>query len=291
MQPSRDISRLIEIMAALRHPESGCSWDREQTFETIVPYTIEEAYEIADAVARNDMRDLKEELGDLLLQVVFQSRIAEERAHFGFGCVVEAITQKMIRRHPHVFGEARNISSGLKALWSAIKTEEKAAPYEAARGTFDANGVRSSAPQSGLLDDVPIALPGLTRAVKLQAKAATVGFDWNDAKLVLEKICEEIAELEVALEHGKLGEVANEIGDVLFALANLARHVQVDPEAAIRSANGKFERRFRFIERELARNGKTPAAAGLAEMEALWNDAKQWEAKSRDAEQLEIHAR
>ena len=291
MQPSRDIARLIEIVAALRHPESGCTWDREQTLETIVPYTIEEAYEIADAVARNDMRDLKEELGDVLLQVVFQSRIAEERAYFDFDSVVEAITQKMIRRHPHVFGEARELSpEELKAHWSAIKSGEKAAKEEAARGSFDATGVESAMPQSSLLDDVPIALPGLTRAVKLQAKAATVGFDWNNARLVLEKIREETAELEAALEQGKPSDIEDEIGDVLFALANLGRHLQVDPEAAIRFANGKFERRFRFIESELARKGKTPAAAGLDEMEALWNLAKQWEAQSEDAHQDEVHA-
>lgn len=284
MQPARDIARLIEIVAALRHPQNGCAWDREQTFETIVPYTIEEAYEIADAVARGDIRDLKEELGDLLLQVVFQSRIAEERACFDFGGVVEVITQKMIRRHPHVFGDARGLSSGeLKMLWSAIKSGEsgeKAAKEEAALGTFEANAAGGSAPQGGLLGDVPIALPGLTRAVKLQAKAATVDFDWNDAKLVLEKLREEIVECETALEHGQPSDVEEEIGDALFALANLARHTDVDPEAAIRRANAKFERRFRFIETELARNGKTLAASSLDEMEALWKMAKRRESDS-----------
>lgn len=281
MQPARDIVRLIEIVAALRHPQNGCAWDREQTFETIVPYTIEEAYEIADAVARDDMCDLKEELGDLLLQVVFQSRIAEERACFDFGGVVEAISQKMIRRHPHVFGDARGLSPGeLKSLWSAIKRGEQAAKEEAGRATFGANGAGGGAPQSGLLNHVPMALPGLTRAVKLQAKAATVGFDWNDANMVLAKIREEIAECEAALAHGKPSEVEEEIGDTLFALANLARHVDVDPEAAIRRANAKFESRFRFIEDELARLGKTPAASGLEEMEALWNAAKRRESDS-----------
>jgi nucleoside triphosphate diphosphatase len=280
MQPSRDIARLIDILAALRQPQGGCGWDREQTFETIVPYTIEEAYEIADAVARNDMRDLKEELGDLLLQVVFQSRIAEERGYFDFGGVVEAITQKMIRRHPHVFGDRRDLTPEQRdALWNAFKAAEKAAKSFAAEGTCGAKGDRDGALQDGLLDDVPIALPGLTRAVKLQAKAAAVGFDWNNARLVLEKIGEESAELSVALERGKPGEIEDEIGDVLFALANLARHVQADPEAAIRRANGKFERRFRFIENELARNAKTPAEAGLDEMETLWKLAKQMEQK------------
>jgi nucleoside triphosphate diphosphatase len=292
MKPSRDIARLIEIVAALRQPEGGCAWDREQTFETIVPFTIEEAYEIADAIARKDMRDLKEELGDLLLQVVIQSRIAQERGNFDFGGVVEAITQKMIRRHPHVFGEARELSPGeLKALWSTIKTREKAEKKQLDGRTGDARGVRVGALESGLLDDVPIALPGLTRAIKLQARAATVGFDWDDARFVLEKLREETAELEFALESGKPRELQEEIGDVLFALANLARHVRVDPEAAIRAANGKFERRFRFIEDELAGKGKTPAAAGLEEMEVLWNMAKQREVQPQDAEQHDVHVR
>jgi nucleoside triphosphate diphosphatase len=259
---------------------------------SIVPFTIEEAYEIADAIARKDMRDLKEELGDLLLQVVIQSRIAEERGNFDFGGVVEAITQKMIRRHPHVFGEVRELSPGkLKALWSAIKTGEKAAKKQLDGRTGDARGVGGGALESGLLDDVPIALPGLTRAIKLQARAATVGFDWDDARLVLEKLREETAELESALEGGKPRDLQEEIGDVLFALANLARHVRVDPEAAIRAANGKFERRFRFIEDELARKGKTPAAAGLEEMEVLWNMAKQREVQPQDAEQHDVHVR
>jgi ATP diphosphatase len=283
MQPSRDIARLIEIVVALRQPQGGCSWDREQTFETIVPYTIEEAYEIADAVARNDMRDLKEELGDLLLQVVFQARIAEERGNFDFGGVVEAITQKMIRRHPHVFGDMRDLTPEQRdALWNAFKAAERAAKRLAAGGTCGANG---GASESGLLDDIPIALPGLTRAVKLQAKAAEVGFDWNDARLVLEKIGEESAEFKAALERGKPDEIEDEIGDVLFALANLARHVQVDAEAAIRRANGKFERRFRFIENELARQGKTLTETGLQEMEALWSAAKRREIEPQAVEQ------
>jgi nucleoside triphosphate diphosphatase len=292
MQPSRDIARLIEIVQALREPLSGCAWDREQTFETIVPYTIEEAYEIADAVARGDMADLREELGDLLLQVVFQSRIAEEHACFDFGAVVEAITQKMIRRHPHVFGEASDLTPEMrKALWSAIKTEEKAAKEEAERGPCDANGIAKEASHRSLLDDVPIALPGITRAVKLQAKAASVGFDWNDVRLVLEKIHEETAELKAALEQGKPSDIEDEIGDLLFAVANLARHVQTDPEAAVRRANAKFERRFGFIENGLARKNKTAAAAGLAEMELLWNAAKRSEAPQvNDREQQKDQA-
>jgi nucleoside triphosphate diphosphatase len=291
MQPSRDIARLIEIVAALRHPQSGCAWDKEQSFETIAPYAIEEAYEMADAVGRNDMRDLKEELGDLLFQVVFQSRIAEERGYFDLGGVVEAITQKMIDRHPHVFGNRCHLApEERKSLWDAFKTAEKAAKKLARKETAGANSAGDGELQCGLLGDVPIALPGLTRAVKLQAIAATVGFDWNDARLVLEKICEETAELETALEQGKPREIEEEIGDVLFALANLARHVQVDPEAALRRANGRFERRFRFIENELARKGKTPAEVELEEMEALWNVAKQCEVQSPDVEQHEVPA-
>jgi nucleoside triphosphate diphosphatase len=201
MQPSRDIARLIEIVEALRQPETGCPWDKEQTLETIVPYTIEEAYEAADAIARGDMADLKDELGDLLLQVVFHSRIAEEQAYFDFGSVVEAITQKMIRRHPHVFAKSQDLTpEERKALWSAIKAEEKKAKDEARRGHPGANFLPGGRTEGGLLDDIPVTLPGLTRAVKLQAKAATVGFDWNDSRLVLEKIREET--IAAALEAG-----------------------------------------------------------------------------------------
>lgn len=282
MEPSRDIGRLIAIMRALRDPRSGCPWDLEQSFETIVPYTIEEAYEIADAVARGDMFDLKEELGDLLLQVVFQSRIAEERGAFDFGDVVEAITSKMIRRHPHVFGDARAQSADeVKALWEVIKAEEKsgkAAQAQQAPLSSSASEDAAQRERARLLEGIPIALPGLARAVKLQAKAATAGFDWNDTKLVLDKIREETTEIEAALEGGELTSVIAEIGDLLFAAANLARHVNADPEAAIRQANAKFERRFRFIEDELRRAGKAPAASSLEEMERLWNVAKQTEA-------------
>lgn len=264
MLPSRDVSRLIEIMAALRSPETGCAWDLEQTFESIVPYTIEESYEIADAVARGDMEDLKEELGDLLLQVVFQSRIADEQGLFDFGAVVEAITEKMIRRHPHVFGGERDRTPDeIKARWESIKQAEKTA-----KGRSDpALGV-------SLLSDIPLVLPGLTRAVKLQAKAATVGFDWNDARLVVEKIREETDEIEAAFKSGDATAILEEIGDLLFTVANLARHVKADPEAAIRRTNAKFERRFRFIEKALARSGTAPSIAALAEMEALWTLAK-----------------
>jgi ATP diphosphatase len=264
MRPSRDTNRLIEIMAALRSPGTGCAWDLEQTFETIVPFTIEESYEIADAVARGDMNNLKEELGDLLLQVVFQARIAEERGLFDFGGVVEAITQKMLRRHPHVFGTPCGLSvDEVKALWERIKQDEKTAR--------DSAGPASS---ESILAGIPLALPGLSRAVKLQAKASTVGFDWNDARLVIEKIREETDEIEAALDAGEAAAIAEEIGDLLFSTANLARHVKADPEDAIRRANAKFERRFRFIEEALARDGMAPGDTVLEQMEALWNTAK-----------------
>ncbi len=266
MIPSRDIARLIEIMAALRHPETGCAWDLKQTFATIAPYTLEEAAEVADAIAREDRDDLREELGDLLLQVIFHARIAEEEGSFAFPDVVEAITAKLVRRHPHVFGDTRALKPDeIKAVWDRIKAEEKAERAQK-RGT-DYSG--------GLLDGVPAALPSLSRAVALQAKAGTVGFDWNSAKLVLAKIREEIDEVEEALDvSASDDERLDEIGDLLFAVANLARHTKADPEVALRRANAKFERRFRFIETELAREGRTPAQSNLQEMDALWNAAK-----------------
>lgn len=267
MTPSRDISRLIEIMAALRDRETGCPWDVEQTFETIAPYTIEEAYEVRDAIDRNDMVDLREELGDLLLQVVFHSRIAEEEGHFSFGDVVEAITTKMIRRHPHVFGEtdARQ-ADAVKVMWEKIKAEEK--KERLARRSPDQRE------EHGYLDDVAIALPALMRALKLQQKAARVGFDWKAAEPVLDKIEEEIAELRQAIAQSRHDEVAEEFGDLLFALVNLGRHLDVDPESALRSANEKFRRRFHQIERELKANEKDLGSATLDEMEMLWQRAK-----------------
>jgi len=290
MQPSRDIVRLIEIVKALRHPEAGCPWDKDQTFETIIPYTIEEAYEAADAIQRGDMAEFKDELGDLLLQVVFHACIAEEQALFDFGAVVEAITQKMIRRHPHVFADARNLTADeRKAHWTATKAEEKAAK-DAARRRVGANSLADRKADSGLLDDIPVALPALTRAVKLQAKAATVGFDWNDARLVLDKIREETAEIAAALEAGDQQALGDELGDLLFAAANLARQLQTDPEAAVRRANQKFESRFRFIEGALLRQGKTAAGAALEEMEDLWNEAKQMEAPPDHLHQ-KVHVR
>ena len=275
MQASRDINALLAIMAALRTPVTGCPWDLEQTFDSIVPYTIEEAYEVADAVQRGDRLDLADELGDLLLQVVFHARMAEEEKSFDFGDVVHAVTSKLIRRHPHVFGDARDLSPDeVKTLWAAIKTREKA-DRRAARA---AAGLPEEADARGVLSGVPTPLPGLTRAMKLQAKASTVGFDWNDARLVLDKIREETAEIEQALDHGAdKATVAGEIGDLLFAVVNLARHVDADPEAAVRVTNAKFERRFAHIEASLAARGAEIGSASLADMDALWNEAKSLE--------------
>ncbi len=272
MRSGRDIDALLAIMAALRTPVTGCPWDLEQTFASIVPYTIEEAYEVADAVERGDLPDLTDELGDLLLQVVFHARMAEEQGSFDFGDVVKAICDKLIRRHPHVFGDARDLSpEEVKSLWGEIKTREKA-DRRAARA---AAGLPEEPLTKGVLAGVPRALPGLTRAVKLQQKASTVGFDWNDARLVLAKIREEIAEVEHEMDvAADRSLVAGEVGDLLFAVANLARHLDVDPEAALRGTNAKFESRFAYIEAALARAGKSPAQASLDEMDALWNEAK-----------------
>jgi ATP diphosphatase len=273
MQPSRDIRRLNEIMAALRTPGTGCPWDLEQTFATIVPYTLEEAYEVADAIERGDVADLREELGDLLLQVVFHARMAEEEDQFDFGDVVEAITRKLIRRHPHVFGDARDLTSDeVKALWGRIKAEEKRERAEARRAAG-----RPAEEATGALAGVPLALPALTRALKLQQKAGKVGFDWNDPRAVLAKLREEIDEVEAELDANDAERVAGEVGDLLFAVANLARHLKVDPETALRGANAKFERRFAHIEARLGEAGRTPADATLDEMEALWGEAKQRE--------------
>jgi ATP diphosphatase len=264
MKPSRDIATLIEIMAALRTPGSGCPWDLEQNFATIAPYTIEEAYEVADAVARGDLADLRDELGDLLLQVAFHARMAEEAQSFDFGDVVQAITAKLVRRHPHVFADVRGLSpDAVKDMWERIKAEEKA---ERAGGQPDGPG--------GTLAGVPVALPALTRALKLQAKAGQVGFDWNDPLAVLAKIREEADEIEAEIAAGRHDAAAGEVGDLLFAVVNLARHLRVDPEAALRRTNLKFERRFAAIERALAARGKSPREATLAEMDALWDQAK-----------------
>ena len=269
MRPSRDVGRLVEIMAALRDPETGCPWDKEQNFATIAPYTVEEAHEVADAVAREDLDDLREELGDLLLQVVYHARMAEEIDAFCFDDVVETITRKMIRRHPHVFGDDDAVSAGMaKGFWEKIKAEE--------RRERAANGGDHI---SALLGGVKAGLPGLARAVKLQEKASTVGFDWNDANQVLRKLREETDEISTEMGRSSVDDqrIAEEIGDLLFTVANLARHVNVDPDQALRRANAKFIRRFAAVENALAEDGREPAGASLDEMERLWRRAKSQE--------------
>ena len=264
MTPSRDIGRLIEIMAALRHPATGCPWDKEQDFTTIAPYTVEEAHEVADAIARHDLSDLREELGDLLLQVVYHARMAEEIGAFAFGDVVEAITAKMIRRHPHVFGDEEARGAGAaKGFWEKVKAQEKS--ERAGRS-----------PGSGMLEDVKAGMPALARAVKLQRKASTVGFDWNSPEAVLDKLREETEEFsaETRREPQMPDRLEDEIGDLLFTVANLARHFSIDPDQALRRTNAKFIRRFAAIEQALAEDGRKPGEASLEEMEALWQRAK-----------------
>lgn len=274
MKPSRDISGLIEVMAALRTPVTGCPWDLEQDFSSIAPYTIEEAYEVADAIARGDLDDLKDELGDLLLQVVYHARMAEEEKAFDFGDVVESITRKMIRRHPHVFGDENGVVTAqhVASNWDRIKAEEKA--ERAARRPSEDSAHKS------LLSSVKAGQPALARALELQRKASTVGFDWNDPRAVLAKIREEADEIEAALDRNDKAEMFEETGDLLFVLVNLARHVGANPEMALRAANAKFERRFAYIERALAAKGRTLEGATLEEMDALWNEAKRKEAPS-----------
>jgi nucleoside triphosphate diphosphatase len=265
--PSRDIDDLVAIMAALRTPGTGCPWDLEQDFASIAPYTVEEAHEVAEAISRNDLDDLKDELGDLLLQVVFHSRMAEEAGHFTFGDVVEAITGKLIRRHPHVFGEARHLPpDAVKALWGEIKAGEKA--ERALR-----RGLAPDAPQS-VLAGVSSALPPAQRAVKLQDKAAAVGFDWPSPLDVVAKIAEEAAEIAEPVRTGDRGRVEEELGDLMFVAANLARHFRIDPDMAMAKANAKFTRRFGHVERALAARGLKPEQSSLSEMDMLWNEAK-----------------
>jgi ATP diphosphatase len=277
MTPSRDISGLIEIMAALRTPGSGCPWDLEQNFASIAPYTVEEAYEVVDAIARGDLDDLCDELGDLLLQVVFHARMAEEQNAFAFGDVVEAITRKMIRRHPHVFADkdGRLTPSHVKEAWDRIKAEEKA--ERAARRPPEET-------HASLLSGIKAGQPALARAMELQRKASSVGFDWNDPRAVLHKIREEADEIEAALDRGDADELTEETGDLMFALVNLARHVGADPDLALRRTNIKFERRFGYIERALASQGRTLESASLQEMDALWNEAKGEEAHPSHAQ-------
>ena len=253
------VERLLGIMAALRDRKTGCQWDLEQTFETIAPYTVEEAYEVADAIQRKDLGDLKDELGDLLFQVVFHSRMAEEQGSFVFDDVVDAICEKMIRRHPHVFGEAEIRSSAEQTeAWEVIKAAERAAKGR----------------NVSILDDVPVGLPALTRSVKLSKRAARVGFVWPEINQVFDKLQEEIAELRVEVEAGDIDKARDELGDVLFVVGNIARTLDLDPEDALRGSNAKFQRRFAYIEAALAAKGSSPAQSDLAEMDGLWNAAK-----------------
>ena len=264
LDPAGGMPRLLEIMRRLRDPETGCPWDIEQDFHTIAPYTIEEAHEVADAIARGAWEELEGELGDLLLQVVYHAEIGAERGLFDFHAVADAISDKMVARHPHVFGdESRDKSAEDQTRdWEAIKAAERAAAGQARAGT---------------LDGVALGLPALTRAVKLQKRAARVGFDWPEAGDVLEKIAEEVAELAQARDADDPAAVEEEFGDLLFVMANLARHMKIDPEAALRVANAKFTRRFEVIESALAARGRTPEQSDLAEMDALWDRAKEME--------------
>jgi MazG family protein len=261
MKRPDSIEALIEVMARLRDPAGGCPWDREQTFGSVAPYTVEEAYEVADAIERGDMADLREELGDLLFQVVFHARMAEEAGRFAFADVVEAIVEKMVRRHPHVFGEEEVADAEAQsAAWEAQKARERAA--------------KAGGAAPGVLGGVAVGLPALTRAEKLQKRAARVGFDWPTVDGVLAKIDEELAEVRAEVAAGDKAALQGEIGDLLFACVNLARHAGVDPETALRGTNAKFERRFRHIEAALAKQGRVPQEAGLEELDALWDAAK-----------------
>ena len=257
------IERLLAIMARLRDPKGGCPWDREQNFASIAPYTIEEAYEVADAIARNEMGELQDELGDLLFQVVFHARMAEEAGHFAFGDVADAISDKMERRHPHVFGDVEIRDAAQQTVaWEAHKAAERGEKKEGA----------------GALAGVPLALPALLRAEKLGKRAARVGFDWPDANAVLDKVREEVGEIAAAVNDKESDErIGQEIGDLLFAASQLARHYKLNPETALRDANARFERRFGHVERTLAARGRAPAEADLDELEALWGEAKKAE--------------
>jgi ATP diphosphatase len=270
MQPSKDITRLLDIMEALRKPETGCPWDIVQTFETIKPYTLEEAYEVADAIERADMDDLCDELGDLLLQVVFHARMAEESGDFAFGDVVEAITRKMIRRHPHVFARSdADTPQAVKLQWDEIKQAEKTERRD--------RRAKRSLPEDadkGHLGSVQRSFPALVEALKLQERAAKVGFDWSSPEPILDKIEEEIAELREALASNDKAKVADELGDLIFAVVNIGRHVGTDPEMALRGTNTKFRRRFSHIETELNANGENLEEATLERMEDLWQAAK-----------------
>ena len=262
---------LLAVMARLRDKDSGCPWDIAQSFATIAPYTIEEAYEVADAIAREDLDALKEELGDLLLQVAYHAQMASEERRFAFDDVVDGITRKMVRRHPHVFGEASRDEFLTKNMWGRIKEAEKAE--------------RGSTSRRSRFDDVPLALPALARAVKLQKRAAEVGFDWPSVAPVVAKAEEELTELKGAVAardesaRSPATRASEELGDLLFAVANIARHLRVDPEAALRDANAKFVRRFASVEEALAKHGRKAEDATLEEMDRLWDEAKAAERK------------
>lgn len=263
MQPSRDISRLIEIMAALRNKEGGCPWDLEQDFSTIRHYTIEEAYEVADAIERQDYDDLREELGDLLLQPIYHAQMAKEAGLFDIGDVVQAITEKMIRRHPHVFGEeAAANAGGAKAKWDEVKAAEREKKAEKKGRT------------ASILDDVAHTLPALARAEKLSKRAAKIGFDWPNLDEVTAKVREELDEVGEAAAKGTPAQVHEEVGDLLFAVANLARKLGVDPEAALRDANQKFTRRFLYVEARAAEDGIALDTAGLERLDGYWNEIR-----------------
>ena len=271
MKPGRDVSRLVEIMAALRTPITGCPWDLEQDFRSITPYTIEEVFEVVDAIERNDMENLREELGDLLLQVVYYAQMASEEGAFDFADVVETVTTKMIRRHPHVFGDEKARNAGMaKGAWERIKAVEKAEKAERRK----ASGLPPMGERNSLLDDVLAAMPPLLEAVKLQHKASRVGFDWKDPRAVIAKIREELIEFEAELESGNKDALEDELGDALFALANLGRHLDIDPEGAVRKTNGKFRKRFSYIEHNIETRGETMESADLDTLEELWIEAK-----------------
>jgi len=264
MQPSRDISRLIEIMAALRDPNGGCPWDLEQDFSTIRHYTIEEAYEVADAIERQDFADLRDELGDLLLQPIYHAQMAQEAGHFDIGDVIYAITAKLIRRHPHVFGDTEaGTADASEQRWEAIKVQERAD-----------KAARRGEAEPSILDDVAGALPALARAEKLTKRAAKVGFDWPDFAAVRAKVEEELAEVGEAQTSNDAEAVREEIGDLLFAVANLARHAGVDAEAALRDANVKFTRRFHYVEARCREDDIAPQDAGLERLDAYWNEIR-----------------
>jgi len=281
---------LIDVMAALRTPETGCPWDIEQTFETIAPYTIEEAYEVADAIARANIDDLKDELGDLLLQVVYHARIAEEQKAFTFTDVADVIVRKMVRRHPHVFGsDAQRAAGAQPGFWDRIKAEERAAKAGLTSDAAKSDPANPAVPPNRTLDDIPVGLPALTRAIKLQNKAAKVGFDWPSLAPVFDKMREELGELEAALadvstrpnptrtdveQPSPSPDIQEEFGDLLFVMANVARHLKLDPETALRGANQKFTSRFEYIEDRLHALGRSPNQSTLEEMDALWDEAK-----------------